>query len=59
MASYRLFRFHPVTGLASEEILRAADDAEAKRLMYEKAAGADCELWLDTRLVAVISATGA
>jgi hypothetical protein len=54
MTDYRLFRFHPVTGLASEEILRADDDAEATRIMHETMGGASCELWLGTRLVALV-----
>jgi hypothetical protein len=53
MLEYRLFRFDPLSGLASEEILAAANDDEARQLMATKAEGAHCELWLGTRLVAV------
>jgi hypothetical protein len=55
MRDYRLFRFHRVSGLASEEIIRARDHIEAKRIMREKADGADCELWLDTTLIGLVS----
>ena len=59
MPEYRLFRFDPVSGLGSEEILRAANDDEAKEIMAAMAAGADCELWLDGRLVAFLGGAGA
>jgi hypothetical protein len=54
MRDYRLFRFHPVSSLASEEMIRADDDAEATRIMHERANGADCELWLGGRLIAFV-----
>jgi hypothetical protein len=59
MPEYRLFRFDPVSGLASEEILCAANDDEARQLMETKAAGADCELWLGGRLVAFLGGADA
>jgi hypothetical protein len=57
MAEYRLFRFDPVSGLASEEILKAANDDQARELMVVRAAGADCELWFGDRLVAFLGQT--
>jgi hypothetical protein len=54
MPEYRLFRFDPVSGLASEEILDAANDDEARQLMVTKAGGADCELWFGERLIAFL-----
>ena len=59
MLEYRLFCFDRRSGLASEEILRAADDAEARVIMREKCGGADCELWLGTRLVDIVASGGA
>lgn len=56
MRDYLLFRFCSVTGLASEDVIRAGDDLEATRLMRAKAKGAACELWLDARLVAILEA---
>ena len=58
MPEYRLFRFDPRSGLASEESFRAADDAEARLIMREKCVGADCELWRGTRLVDVVTTAG-
>jgi hypothetical protein len=56
MPDYRLFRFDPRSGLATEEAFAASGDAEARLIMQEKCKGADCELWLGTRLVDVLSA---
>jgi hypothetical protein len=51
MRDYRLFRFDQLSGLASETRIRAADDAEAREIMHEKAKGADCELWHGDKLI--------
>lgn len=58
MPDYRLFSFDRRSGLGREEVFRAADDAEARLIMREKCGGADCELWLGTRLVDIVTSGG-
>lgn len=59
MPSYRIFNLDSATGKRGPgEWLDAADDDEAVRLSREVNAGLRREVWLKTRLVAIIGPDG-
>ena len=56
MPSYRIYILDSDTGhRAPGEWLDAADDDEATRLAHELAGKARCEVWLKTKLVAIVA----
>ena len=56
MPSYRIYKLDSETGQrAPGEWLDAADDDEAIRLAHELGGDVRCEIWLTTRLVAIVA----
>ena len=59
MPSYKIYKLDSATGERGPgEWLEAADDDDAVRLTREQAGGLRQELWLKTRLVAMLGPNG-